>query len=230
MRGCSFHSVGRISTIVFDLDGTLVRYHGVKFESSWGALAAAAGMTEPSRALFEEYFPRKDAYAEWVAKDAQPLTGVPLSVVSKTLFPAPYARGVAEAVERLRHDYRLGILSSGVGLVADWVRDDLGLEFARANWLEVEDGQFTGRSETRVPLWHKGECFERLAEEEGFLLSEACYVGDHVNDLPAMDRAALAIAANPKDARVADACAHVVTDFSELPALVKAYTAGTSAD
>jgi len=220
--------VRRISTVLFDLDGTLVRYHGVEFESSWGALAAAAGVIEVSRALLAQYFHRKDAYEEWVEMDAKLLAGISLGTVVPHLLPAPYAQGVREAVEALRGLYRLGILSSGVGIVADWVCDDLGFDFARANGLEVRDGKFTGRAETRVSLWEKGEVLDALADEFGFLLAETCYVGDHLNDIPAMERAALAIAANPKDERVVAACDYTVSDLAEVPALVDAFVRGTS--
>jgi len=33
----------RIRAVFFDLDGTLVRYQGVAYESSWGAIGLAAG-------------------------------------------------------------------------------------------------------------------------------------------------------------------------------------------
>jgi len=214
-----------IAAVVFDLDGTLVRYRGVEFESSWGALAAAAGVADASAALLAEYFPRRDAYPEWVARDAALLTGVPFARVAECLFPAPYAAGVAAAVERLRGRYRLGILSSGVDFVADWVRDDLGLDFALANHLEVADGRFTGGSETRVDLWKKGEALRTVLAEQGLAAAEICYVGDHVNDLPAMELAGLAIAANPKDDRLVEACDHVIADFSALPPLVDAFSA-----
>jgi len=215
--------MGRISTVIFDLDGTLVRYHGVEFESSWGALAAAAGVQEASKALLAQYFPRPDVYEEWVRKDAALLAGVPVAKVAELLFPAPYADGVREAVKRLAGEYRLGILSSGVDLVADWVREDLGLDFARANHLEISRGRFTGRSVTRVDLWSKDRALDALCAEEGIRVDEVCYVGDHVNDIPAMRRAGLAVAANPKDERLLDVCDHVIRDFCELPDLIEAY-------
>ena len=55
--------MGKLDAVIFDLDGTLVRYHGVDFESSWGAVAAAAGVAERSQQLLRQYFPRKEAYA-----------------------------------------------------------------------------------------------------------------------------------------------------------------------
>jgi len=217
--------MGRISAVVFDLDGTLVRYHGIEFESSWGALAVAAGVGDESQALLAEYLPRRDAYREWAEKDSALLAGVLVAHVAEHLFPAPYARGVPSAIDRLRGRYRLGILSSGVDLVADWVQQDLGLDFALANHLEVSDGRFTGGCEMRVGLWSKDEALRGLGARQGFLPSEICYVGDHVNDIPAMNLAGLAIAANPKDRRLAGVCDHVIDDFSQLPGLIDAFVA-----
>ena len=216
----------RLDAIVFDLDGTLVRYHGIEFESSWGAVAAAAGVSERSRTLLEEYFWRPDAYAEWVAKDAMLLAGIAVATIANAVLPAPYADGVRGAVDRLRGRYRLGILSSGIDLVADWVRDDLGLDFAWANRLVIEEGRFTGGSETRVDLWRKGEALQRIADEHGWDPSAICFVGDHINDLPAMEMAGLAVAANPKDRRVRTAADHVITSFDTLPGLIDRYTGG----
>jgi len=212
---------GAISTVVFDLDGTLVRYHGVEFESSWGAIAAAAGVGDRSEALLREYFPRKDAYADWVAADAALLTGVSYAQVAERILPAPYAEGVAEAVRRLRLRYRLGILSSGVDIVADWVRRDLGLDFAVANRVHVRDGVFTGTSETIVNLWAKDTALKSLAAEQKIPLEEICFVGDHVNDIPVMRIVGMAVAANPKDVALIEVADHVIERFDDLPRLIE---------
>lgn len=218
--------MSRLDAIVFDLDGTLVRYHGIEFESSWGAVAAAAGVADRSRLLLREYLPRKDAYPEWVAKDAELLFDVPVSTVADAVLPAPYAKGVRVAMDALRGRYRLGILSSGVDLVSEWVRRDLGLDFAVANHLATSGGRFTGESETRVDLWKKDEAMRRVAEELGLPVSRICFVGDHLNDVPVMQIVGLAIAANPKDDRVRDAADHVILDFAELPRLVDTFSCG----
>jgi len=206
-----------LSTIVFDLDGTLVRYHGIEFESSWGAVAAAAGVGAKSRALLADFFSRPEAYAEWVARDASLLAGVSVADVAARVLPAPYAEGVVGAVRALRGRYRMGILSSGVDLVADWVREDLELDFALANRIHVSEGRFTGTAETLVDLWAKDRALRALAAERGVRLDEICFVGDHVNDLPAMRIAGLAIAANPKDPAVGEAAWRTIRDFAELP-------------
>lgn len=212
-----------LDAIVFDLDGTLVRYHGVEFESSWGAIAAAAGVADRSNALLREYLPRKDAYAEWVSKDAQLLRGIPVSVVADAVLPAPYAEGVQATIGRLQGRFRLGIVSSGVDLVADWVCEDLGLDFARANHLATENGRFTGGGEARVGLWQKDDALRSIAQEYGLPLSRICFVGDHLNDIPVLEIVGLAIAANPKDERVREAADCVISDFAELPVLIDTF-------
>lgn len=202
-----------ISAVLFDLDGTLVRYRGIEYESSWGAIAAAAGVGDRSRELLREYMARPEAYAEWVVRDAALLAGVDVGKIAAQVLPAPYADGVREAARELRGSYRLGIVSSGVDLVADWVCRDLGFDFAVANRLHVEAGRFTGTAETRVSLWAKGEAVRAVAEEMGLGLDEICFVGDHVNDLPAMRIVGLPVAANPKSAEVAAAAAFVIEAF-----------------
>ena len=215
--------MGKLDAVIFDLDGTLVRYHGVDFESSWGAIAVAAGVADRSQQLLRRYFPRKEAYAEWVSEEAKLLAGIPVSQVAQEIFPPPYAQGVLEAVEELRGRYTMGILSSGVDLVANWVARDLNLSFAWANRLVVADGRFTGMSEMMVDLWSKGEVLDRLAAEHGLALERICFVGDNVNDLPVLERVGLAIAANPKDEELHDVVDHVIDDFAVLPGLIRAY-------
>lgn len=217
--------MGQISTVVFDLDGTLVRYHGVEFESSWGAIAAAAGVQRESQRLLDEFLSRRDAYPEWVRRDAALLTDIPVKRITQQIFPPPYAAGVREAIDRLRARYSFGILSSGVDLVAEHVRVDLGLEFAVANHLSVKDGHFTGESETRVPLWGKDRVMQQIAIERNLALSEICYVGDHMNDLPVMQIVGLSIAFNPKDEKLEEIADYVTRDFAEIPHLIEDFEA-----
>jgi len=217
--------VGQISTVVFDLDGTLVRYREVEFESSWGAIAAAAGAQGESQRLLDEFLSRHDAYPEWVRRDAALLTGIPVERITQQIFPPPYAAGVREAIDCLRARYSFGILSSGVDLVAEYVRADLGFEFAVANHLFVKDGHFTGESETRVHLWEKDKVMQQIAIDRDLALSEICYIGDHMNDIPVMRIVGLSIAFNPKDEKLEEIADCVTRDFAEIPHLIEDFQA-----
>jgi phosphoserine phosphatase len=214
--------VGRIKAVILDLDGTLVRYRGVEFESSWGAIAAAIGKQKESELILEKYLERRDAYEKWVELDAALLTGVPVEKVTSKIFPLPYATGAREAIKSLQGKYIMGILSSGADLVANRACEELDLDFAIANKLIIEDGHFTGKGETVVDLWKKADTMRDLATKHKLDLSEICFVGDHMNDVPVMRIVGLSIAVNPKDKELERIADHVVTDFTTIPKIVEA--------
>ncbi|NOX44250.1 MAG: HAD-IB family phosphatase [Caldiserica bacterium] len=213
--------MNRIRAVFFDLDGTLVRYRGVDFESSWGAIGIAAGLAVEWRRLQERYLPRPELYDEWLRANARLLAGRPVRPILERLLPPPYPDGVREAIGALRaRGLILGIVSSGLSLVADHVREDLGLDFAVANVLEVVNGRFSGRAELRVPLWAKDGAVREAAARYGLDPREVAFVGDNFNDVPVFALVGLGIAYAPKDPRVIEAAHVVATEFREIPALI----------
>ena len=212
-----------IRAIIFDLDGTLVRYHGVEFESSWGAIAAAAGKQEESARILREFLPQRDAYKEWVERDAALLAGMPVEEITRKIFPAPYAVGAKRAIAALRGRYTMGILSSGVDIVADYACQELGLDFSVANRLLIKDGRFTGESETVVDLWKKADVLKKIAAQHDLDLSEICFVGDHMNDVPVMRIVGLSIAMNPKDEELKRIADYVTPDFTTIPQIIEGF-------
>ncbi len=207
--------------VFFDLDGTLVRYKGVPFESSWGALGVAAGVGRQWDEILARYRGQLELYPDWVRENAAHLRGVPVSCAEAALFPPPYAPGVREAVSELRgRGYLLGIVSSGVSLVAERVREELGLAFAVANELVVAGGVFTGEAVVRVSLGDKHAVVEEEARRWGISLREVAFVGDHLNDIPVFGVVGYAIAYAPKEPEVAAAAQVVVHHFRLIPELL----------
>ncbi|MGC9529468.1 MAG: HAD family hydrolase [Candidatus Bipolaricaulaceae bacterium] len=207
--------------MLFDLDGTLVRYRGVDFESSWGALGVAAGVQQAWDELLARYLGQPDRYEDWVRENAALLAGVAVADVNSQLFPLPYADGAAKAVAELRRaGALLGVVSSGVGLVARRAKEELGLDFAVANQLEVRDGRFTGAAVLRVGLWDKLGVVKECGRRFGFSLSEAAFVGDHLNDIPVLRCVGWGVAYRPKAPAVQAAARLVTEEFADIPSLL----------
>jgi phosphoserine phosphatase len=212
-----------IKAVIFDMDGTLVQYDG-PFQSGWDAIGYAAGLKEEWDRLMEHYFPQKELYWEWTAANARLLRGIPTQKILKTVLPPPYTPGVRETMAKLKKKYRLGILTSGLDFIAEYIQEDLGMDFYLANGLKVHDGVFTGECEQRVFLWSKDRHLRELCQREGLDPKEVCFVGDHLNDISVMRSVGLAIAFAPKDAELIKAAAAHTNDFQQIPKLIEELT------
>lgn len=208
-----------IKAVIFDMDGTLVQYDG-PFQSSWDALGSAAGLKEQWDCLMEHYFPKRELYWEWTEANARLLKGISAEKIYRAILPPPYTPGARETIAQLKRQYKLGILTSGLDRIAEYICDDLGMDFYLANGLRVCDGVFTGECEQRVYLWGKDRHFLELCWREGLDPKEVCFVGDHLNDIPVMKSAGLAIAFAPKDPELLTVAHAHTHDFREIPKII----------
>jgi phosphoserine phosphatase len=80
---------------------------------------------------------------------------------------------------------------------------------------------FYGECEKRVYLWSKDRHFVELCAREGLDPTEVCFVGDHLNDIPVMKIAGLAIAFAPKDPELIKVTAAYTDDFRQIPKLIE---------
>jgi len=97
------------------------------------------------------------------------------------------------------------LVSGGFTFFADRVRAGLGIDFARSNLLEVENGLLTGRMVDQS--WgdicdglEKRRTLLELASLMGISPAQAIAVGDGANDLPMMGAAGLSVAYHAKPA------------------------------
>jgi phosphoserine phosphatase len=94
---------------------------------------------------------------------------------------------------------RVAVVSGGFHEVLDPVAETLGLDYWRANRLEIADGSLTG--ELRGPVIDaeaKASTLREWAEDFGVPLSRTVAVGDGANDLPMMAIAGLAVGFDAK--------------------------------
>ncbi len=206
-----------IKLIVFDLDGTLVKYENSIWYGSWDAVGYAAGLKSEFDELTAYYLSRLDLYEDWVRANAELLRGTSVQEIEKKIFPPPYSRGVWEVMPILTHRYKTMILSSGVDIVADRVRDELGIELCLSNRLLRSDGLFTGKAICRVPLQHKLKILREEVERLQINLDEVCAVGDNENDISVLRSVGLGVAFEPRTEEVSEAAKVSIEDFRELP-------------
>ena len=188
--------------VAFDMDSTLINIECVD------EIAAAAGRRDEvaaitAAAMRGEISDYKDSLRRRLAL----LSGVRLAALEAVYSHHLQLNPGVEAFVRACQAAGLKTLlvSGGFTFFSDRIRARLGLDFARANVLEIENGQLTGQLVDRpwgdiVDGVEKRRVVLEVCELMGIEAEQAIAVGDGANDLPMMAVAGLSIAYHPKPA------------------------------
>ncbi|HEY2298004.1 MAG TPA: phosphoserine phosphatase SerB [Jatrophihabitans sp.] len=193
--------------VVLDVDSTLIRGEAID------VLAERAGVAEEVRAITAAAMAGELDFADSLRERVALLAGLPASVLAEVRTALELTPGAATFVRTLRRlGYHVGVVSGGFTAVISRFVDELDLDFAAANELEIVDGVLTGRvSGPIVDAAGKAEALMRFAEKFDVPLSQTVAVGDGANDVAMLERAGLGIAFNAKAAlrAAADAVVNV---------------------
>ncbi|MDO8889125.1 MAG: phosphoserine phosphatase SerB [Hydrogenophaga sp.] len=192
--------------IAFDMDSTLINIECVdEIADAVGKKAEVAAITEA--AMRGEIADYKDSLRQRVAL----LRGVTIAdmeqVYTERLRINP---GAAELIKACKAaGLKVLLVSGGFTFFSERVRERLGIDFTRANVLEVESGpncgQLTGRMVDQP--WgdicdgaEKRRTLLEVASLLGIEASQCIAMGDGANDLPMMGVAGLSVAYHAKPA------------------------------
>ena len=195
-------SLSAYKLIAFDMDSTLINIECVdEIADAAGRKAEVAAITEAAmQGVITDY---KESLRQRVAL----LKGVTVQhmeqVFTERLRFNPGAKELITAAKAAGLTTLL--VSGGFTFFADRVKAQLGIQFARANVLEAEDGVLTGRMVDQP--WgdicdgaEKRRTLLELASLLGIDPRQAIAVGDGANDLPMMGAAGLSVAYHAKPA------------------------------
>lgn len=176
--------------VVLDADSTLIREEAIEL------LAEAAGSLEHVAAVTERAMRGELDFAASLRERVATLAGVETAVfdeVRARMTPTP---GVQELIDGVHAaGGRVGVVSGGFHELLDPLAERLGLDYCRANRLEVDGDRLTGRVlGDIVDAEAKRRALEEWAAASGAPLSRTIAVGDGANDLRMLDRAALGVA------------------------------------
>lgn len=205
-----------IKSVFFDMDGTLINYKTARFNSSWEAIGKAVGVSRKWNQMNNYYFLKRHLYKEWFKKEVSMLKGISVDMVKNQIFPIPYSEGIREISPYITSKYNTGIITSGVDIVANKVREELKFDFCMSNKLDIVNDKFSGKIKTILSLWKKDKYFLNVCTRKKLKPKEVCFIGDHLNDIPVFKLAGLSVAFNPKVIEVKNNVDYVIQDFREL--------------
>jgi phosphoserine phosphatase len=188
--------------VAFDMDSTLISIECVD------EIAAAAGRKAEVSAITEAAMRGEIAdYKESLRRRVALLAGVPAVALDQVYRDRlEFNPGVETFLAAVRAaGLRTLLVSGGFTFFSDRVADHLGIEFRRANVLEIADDRLTGRMVDQP--WgdicdgdEKRRMLLGTCAALGLPPERAIAVGDGANDLPMMGAAGLSIAFHAKPA------------------------------
>ena len=195
--------------VVMDVDSTLIQDEVIEL------LAAHAGREAEVAEVTERAMRGELDFAESLHARVATLAGLPESVladVRASVRLTPGARTLVRTLKRL--GFTVAVVSGGFIEIVQPLADELGIDFARANSLEIIDGHLTGQVlGDVVDREEKARSLTRFAEASDLPLERTVAIGDGANDLDMLALAGLGIAFNAKPVVRAQADAAVTVPY-----------------
>lgn len=187
--------------ICFDVDGTLVD----NLTYSWNHFHEFFGVDMKRRQKAKkDYYDGSISYAEWAAHDINLWKEMKkrrqdfLEAIGRLKL----MKGALETISTLKkHGMKLAIISGSLNVIIETLLGDAVNDFDYvylSHLLFDTNGALEGIKATAYDMEHKATALREIADKEKIKLSQTVFIGDHHNDLKAMEIAGLSIAFNPK--------------------------------
>ena len=188
--------------LLMDMDSTLIQCECID------EIAGFLGIKPQIAEITERAMRGELDFAASLTERVQLLAGLDASVLEDVYRDCiELTEGAERLVEALhRHGWKVGVVSGGFTFFTERIKQRLGLDYARANVLEIKNGRLTGSVlGDIVDAETKRRCLLEQAEIYSIPLSQTIAMGDGANDLPMIKAAGMGVAFHAKPRVVAEA-------------------------
>ena len=198
-----------IKLVVFDLDNVIIDGEAID------EIGKLANVEEDIAEITEKAMQGEIDFETSIKDRVQLLEGTSIEDIEKVADDLPLMPGAEKTIACLKDkDVDVAIISGSFDVVAEKVKDKLGVDTVYTNSFTVEDGKLTGEVTGPLVSGNKLDVLKDHVEEAGITLDEVVAVGDGANDISMIESAGCGIAFNAKDSvkEIAD----VVVDEKDL--------------
>ena len=198
-----------IKLVVFDLDNVIIDGEAID------EIGKLANVEDEIAEITEKAMQGEIDFETSIKDRVQLLEGTSIEEIEKVADELPLMTGASDTIARLKdEDVDVAIISGSFDVVAEKVKEKLGIDTIYTNSFTVEDGKLTGEVTGPLVSGSKLDVLKDHVEEAGISLEEVVAVGDGANDISMIESAGCGIAFNAKDSvkEIAD----VVVDEKDL--------------
>ena len=176
--------------LVMDVDSTLIMEEGIDL------LGEEAGVGAQVAAITERAMRGELDFEAALRERAALLKGLPEDIFARIAKRIHFAPGAEELVDELhKRGYKVGLVSGGFHETVDRLAEQLGIDYVKANRLEIQQCLLTGQvlgeivtKDTKLAM------LKAWAAENKLELNQTIAMGDGANDLPMIQAAGIGIA------------------------------------
>ena len=198
-----------IKLVVFDLDNVIIDGEAID------EIGKLANVEDKIAEITEKAMQGEIDFETSIKDRVQLLEGTSIEDIEKVADELPLMDGASETIARLKdEDIDVAIISGSFDVVADKIKEKLGIDAVYTNSFTVEDGKLTGEVTGPLVSGTKLDVLNDHVENAGISLEDVVAVGDGANDISMIESAGCGIAFNAKDSvkEIAD----VVVDEKDL--------------
>lgn len=184
----------RPGVVVFDMDSTAIQIECID------EIAKLAGVGEEVAEVTERAMQGELDFEQSLRQRVGTLAGADEAILSEVRKDLPFMPDLVELINTFKQfGWKTAIASGGFTYFSDYLKQELGLDHAQSNQLEIVDGKLTGQVLGGVvSAQTKADILEELAEQYDVEPHNTIAVGDGANDLTMMGVAGLGIAYHAK--------------------------------
>ena len=183
-----------IKLVVFDLDNVIIDGEAID------EIGKLANVEDDIAEITEKAMQGEIDFETSIKDRVQLLEGTSIEDIEKLADELPLMPGACKTINCLKEkDVDVAIISGSFDVVADKVKDKLGVDTVYTNSFTVEDGKLTGEVTGPLVSGNKLDVLKDHVEKAGIALENVVAVGDGANDISMIESAGCGIAFNAKD-------------------------------
>ena len=183
-----------IKLVVFDLDNVIIDGEAID------EIGKLANVEDKIAEITEKAMQGEIDFETSIKDRVKLLEGTSIEEIEKVADELPLMPGAMDTIARLNDEnVDVAIISGSFDVVAEKVKDKLGIETVYTNSFTVEDGKLTGEVTGPLVSGSKLDVLKDHVEDANISLEEVVAVGDGANDISMIESAGCGIAFNAKD-------------------------------